>query len=423
MVWSDLGYIIGVVAGVASVIAALYAYLQNRIDVRATSRAKFVQERQYLGQNRIGLTAAALAESAAMTTPRFPGMLSRTEWLPPQLVPLDAISVELDWEEPTAHRTTERLQRATAAALPWAESSSRFPAYSTALGELARPGLFQDLPCYRLLSARLDQLPHTIHVGMTTFFRGIDESEAVAHEFARAVMPTQGRIKNGRSWRLPIRSSIGNPFACRDRNVVFSVSALTLRVENPTATFFLHSRDSKAVAIAGNLLHLAPSGVFQPTSDDRETARRDGSPWLTLCREYAEEFLGVEEAQGAAGVALSYTHDQPYAAINDAYRSGTLRIFVCGLGLDPLTLCPELVSVACFDADAFDQIFGDMVVRNSEGYIRGKEMRSGRVVGYDFTSQTVSDLLASKRLSPAAQAALSVAWRVRSALLRTSSAS
>jgi hypothetical protein len=418
MVWSDLSFIVGVVAGAAGVVATLYAYLQYRANVRAASRKQFVRERQYLSQNRTSLTVAALAESSAMTTPRLPGMLSQSEWIPSQLIPLDAISVELDWEEPTAHRNTKKLQRATAVALPWAEPSSRFPTYSTALGELARPGLFQDLPCYRLLSAQLDRVPSIIRVGMTTFFGGIDESEAVAHEFARAVMAMQGRrIKSGQSWRLPIRSSIGNPFASRERNVVFSVSALTLRVENSAATFFLHSRDSKAVAIAGNLLHLAPSGVFQPTSDDRETERRDCSPWLTLCREYAEEFLGVEEAQGAAGVGLSYIHDQPYAAINDAYRSGTLRIFVCGLGLDPLTLCPELVSIACFDADAFDRIFGDLVVRNNEGFIRGKEMRSGRVVGYDFTSQTVSDLIASKRLSPAAQAALSAAWATRSTVL------
>src|SRR5262249_9413554 len=95
------------------------------------------------------------------------------------------------------------------------------------------------------------------------------------------------------------------------------------------------------------------------------------------------------------------------------YRSGTPPIFLCGVGLDALTLGRELVSIACFDADAFDRLFGDLVVRNSEGFIRGKEMRSGRVVGYDLTSQTVSDLIASKRLSPAAQAALSAAWGMR----------
>jgi len=412
-VWSDPVLIVGAVACIAGVVAALYAYLPYRANTRAASQRQFVNERRYLGENRSMLTAMALSAKNSLVLTGLPGMLSQEEWISSDLIPIGQISVDLNWEEPPDFDT--HLRRSASKMLPRAEPSGRFPNYSAALGELARPSLFQDLPCYRLLSARLNQNGGAhIRVGMTSFFRGIDESEAVAHEFARASKARRGFARNkSLPSKLPIRTAVGNPFSSYERNMIFSISALTLRVDGATAKFFLHSRDSKAVAIAGNLLHLAPSGVFQPTSDDRQIARRDCSPWLTLCREYAEEFLGVEEAQGAAGVALSYTHDQPYAAINNAYEDGSFRVLVCGIGLDPLTLCPELVAISCIDASVFDSLFHDLVVRNSEGFIRGKEMRAGRVVGYDFSSQTVSDLLASKRLSPAAYAALSRAWKLR----------
>src|SRR5262249_30666693 len=151
----------------------------------------------------------------------------------------------------------------------------------------------------------------------------------------------------------------------------------------------------------------------QPTAEDSSTLERDLSLWLTLCREYAEEYLGVEEAEGAAGGALSFTEDEAYASLYAAYELGAGPGSVLGLGLDPLTLCPELVTVAVVDAAVFDELFGAIPIENSEGSMRGAKMKGGQVVGYAFDERSVLNLLTAERLSPATTAALTRAWEFR----------
>ena len=250
--------------------------------------------------------------------------------MPDSPLPLDEIEVALLWEENAADFDGVASKHLPVPWLPRTESAARYRSYSSALGDLARPSLFQNLPCYKLLSVNLTSTRKVIEVGRTTFFKGIDESEALAHEFAARVKKKGRAITRKEADRLALRNSLGNEFVPGSRNIIMSISALTLRVSSMGATFFLHSRNSSSVAIAGSLLHLAPSGVFQPTADEKPVAKRDCSPWLTLCREYAEEFLGVEEAQGAAGVALSYEHDKPYSELMLAYKNSGIRIFALG---------------------------------------------------------------------------------------------
>src|SRR5581483_2318694 len=97
MIWSNPSFIVTGVAGVASVIAVLYAWLPYRANKRAASRDQFVTERQYLDENRLSLTAKGLAERSTLVTPSLPGMLSPPEWIPSRLLPLADISMTLDW--------------------------------------------------------------------------------------------------------------------------------------------------------------------------------------------------------------------------------------------------------------------------------------------------------------------------------------
>jgi hypothetical protein len=118
---------------------------------------------------------------------------------------------------------------------------------------------------------------------------------------------------------------------------------------------------------------------------------------------------------------LSYEEDEPYRSLMRAYREGRVRIHVCGLGLDPLTLCGELVTIAVIDGDSFDTLFADLVTQNEEGTLRGGRLLKGRIEGFPFTEAAVLGFLGSDQLSPAARAALHVAWYSRSTLnLRSS---
>jgi hypothetical protein len=412
--------VIAVIACLAAVVAAWYAYYAYRPQRHAVDRARFVQHREALGARRPELTRKALAYYSANAEAdlRLPGMLADTGWAPATPFPLDRLDVVLAGVSP-AGAAGAQLREEARGILPRKETFRRYASYSEALGELARPKLYDDLPCYRLLSVDLQSDAPTLTVGLTTFFAAVDESEALAHEFAaesprKEASPAQRRP-------LRIRGAVPDPYRVSDRTTIMSVSCLTVREGATGSTFYLHARDSSAVAIAGNLLHLAPSGVFQPTADDQATVIRDCSPWLTACREFAEEFLGVEEARGAGGTALSYEEDEPYRSLMRAYREGRVRIHVCGLGLDPLTLCGELVTIAVIDGDSFDTLFADLVTQNEEGTLRGGRLLKGRIEGFPFTEAAVLGFLGSDQLSPAARAALHVAWYSRSTLnLRSS---
>ena len=409
----EASFIIAVVACLAGILAAWYAFYPYRSQRHHVARARFVQQRKRLGTQRPELTRAALAYHSSEHDDGLPGMLAGPSWVPPHPIPLRDVQVRLS-EHAIHDPPVAALRESAREMLPRKESLRRYTGYSEALGELARPSLFEDLPCYRLLSANLCGQTPTITVGLTTFFAGIDESEALAHEFS--ALSEAGAAPKARGRTLPVRSLVANPCRVGDRTTLMSVSALTLRVGEGKAQFYLHSRDSSAVAIAGNLLHLAPSGVFQPTADDHFTVQRDCSPWLTLCREYAEEYLGLEEARGPAGAALSYEEDEPYSSLMRAYEDARLQIFACGLGLDPLTLCGELVTIARVEESTFDEVFADLVVHNTEGTLRGRRVVKGRIEGFPFTEDSVREFLASDRLSPAARAALTVAWKCRTSL-------
>jgi hypothetical protein len=410
-----ISVVVAILAAVAALLSARYAYPAYRASKIETSRRHFTDTRKKLRDERHNLTTLALYREPRFVHSRLPGMLTKDSWVPAEPFLLDAVKLDLQRHYPSTSLTTEEILARAKRQLPRGPSGKRLDTYTEAMSAFAKPSLFSNKLCYRILDARLDkELTASITVSLNHYFNSVDETEAVAHEFAEYISAKKGSV-----WEpFPVRAAFGDPLCLRSRNAIFSVSALTIRADEASSTFVLHAREGDSVAIAGNLVHIAPSGVFQPTADDEMTIIRDLSLWLTLCREYAEEYLGTEEAEGRAGIALSYDDDEPYCSINTAYSLGAIQIYVLGLGLDPLTLCPELVTVAVVDSEVFDELFREMVMQNSEGLLRGAQIRGGRIVGYPFNERTIQGLLASERLSPAGRAALSRAWELKDWLLR-----
>ncbi|MBX7451924.1 hypothetical protein GR927_28375 [Mycolicibacterium sp. 3033] len=396
-----VGVVVAIVGVTAAVLAALYAYPAYRTSKAQRARDRFVETRESLQTRRQHLTTQALSTHSRAQTSDLPGMLSCTRWIPRAPLPLQQVVVRLELAPRMGYATPKVLAQAKKM-LPRGSSGKDLEKYTEAMDLYARPKLFDNRVCYRLLDAKLDGDDTSLLVGLNYYFDSLNESEAVAHEYAHASLRSGSRFPS----KTPVRSRIGNPLQLARRNAIFSISALTIRADRKAPTFFLHSREHGSVAVAGNLLHLAPSGVFQPAADDNATIGRDLSPWLTLCREYAEEYLGVEEAQGNVGVALSYDEDQPYSSINAAYQAGMLKISVLGLGLDPLTLCPELVTVAIVEPETFDDLFENLTLRNNEGFMRGAKVSGGKLTGFPFDAQTINGFLERGNLAPAARAAL-----------------
>jgi hypothetical protein len=165
------------------------------------------------------------------------------------------------------------------------------------------------------------------------------------------------------------------------------------------------------------MYHVMPAGVFQPSSLSLAGLASDFDLWRNVQREYSEEFLGRLDHDGTAGTPIDYRAEEPFRSMDAARRSGRVRVWCLGVGLDPLTLWGEILTVAVFDDEVFDELFSGLVVANDEGVVVTTATPGRPAHGVPFVEERVAQLLGSEPMAPAAAACLALAWRDRETLL------
>lgn len=199
--------------------------------------------------------------------------------------------------------------------------------------------------------------------------------------------------------RCPFAGAFGDPFDTSRRPIISAVSTLTIRNGSDGPTFLLHRRDARSVAVAGGMLQVIPSGVFQPSSVMPDAQAADFDLWRNIMREYSEELLGNPEHDGD-GHPVRYD-TEPFTSLEAARADGRLRVYCLGIALDALTLFGEILTVAVFDPDFFDDAAGDFVDINDEGTV---------VEGLaPFTQRAVDSLVNERRIAPAGAGCLRLA--------------
>jgi transcriptional regulator with XRE-family HTH domain len=381
------------------------------------SQREWVFVRDGLNRHRVELTRLAARLYPACPRVERTELLTRTDWLP--TVPVELADIELAWlgdQVPVQVTGTERRAQAVR---PLRAPGRRYQRYTHALRDLDRPALFENRISFRLLDVAWPRAGvGRLGFGMTTYFDAVDVSEAVAHELASvhlAFTPAGSEVRRGSGRRLPFRKLLGDPFALGRRPVLPSIDTLTVRRSTTSASFVLHRRDADNVAVAGGMYHIMPAGVFQPSCISPRACSLDFNLWRNMMREYSEEFLGNLEHDGNASAPIDYETQEPFRSLNQARREGKLRVYCLGVGLDPLTLWGELLTVAVFDHDAFDEVFRDLVAANNEGTVVAVGGQGVR--GIPFTEERVDQLLDREPFAPAAAACLALAWQHRATIL------
>ncbi|MWK36547.1 transcriptional regulator [Actinomadura sp. J1-007] len=329
-------------------------------------RARLREERHGLGLRAAGLYPGVPRAGATE-------LLTAPGWLPDAPVPLESVRVEWDPAPPPP-----------AVADPKDGLPPGHRTYAEAMAALAPPAVFEDRPSYRLLHAALPAPsgPNTgavLRLGPARYFDGVNVGEAVAHELAAG---TDG---------LPLRTRIGDPCDLSRRAALLAITTLTV---TESGRYVRHWRDPAKVAHAGGLFQVMPVGMFQPLSG----GPGDLDPWRCMVREYSEELLGTGEDYGDGFDQESWPF---HRALTAARRDGRVRVHCLGLGVDPLTLAVDLLTVAVFRDEAFDTFFGErLVAENAEGLVS--------LAAFDGT--------VPEPVQPAGAAALDLAWRHRRAL-------
>ncbi|HUY49530.1 MAG TPA: hypothetical protein VMV92_28035 [Streptosporangiaceae bacterium] len=372
------------------------------------SAERWRQTRRVLNANRQAL--AALAARLHGDGPRVAStdLLGRPDWIPAG--PLDLADLALGWvaEPPPA---ADGSAPGAAHVLPRQAAGGTYPTYAAAIAALDRPALFENRVCYRLLDATLAGAPR-LSLTRARYFDSMNLGHAVAHELAAAWTARGGSVSLA---DLPLRSSVADPCELRRRSAITAVTTLTLRrAPGGAASFLLHWRDPAKVNHAGGLYQVMPAGIFQPVTDAPAAQRSDLSLWRCMTREFSEELLGGSEDYPTRDGVLDYGQWPFYRQLAAAREAGTLRVSCLGLGVDPLTLATDILTVAVFDSDVFDQLFRDLVTLNAEGRV----ITEGGSAAIPFTVGTVDRLTSgSEPMQTAGAALLRLAWQHRRALL------
>jgi hypothetical protein len=305
------------------------------------------QTRAWLNEHRWELAGADLYPDA----PRVAGtpLLARSDWLPSEPVPLESIRLEWD-DQPAAWAVTG--DEAAAFGL-----TAGFGRYSEAMRELTPPRVFQNRLCYALREIR--EAKRTMVFGPAPYFANIDIGEAVAHEYAQAVLAG--------ATDLPLRRAIGDPLDLTRRPLPVAISTLVLRQDGDDRRMLLHWRDPAKVAMNGGLYQVAPVGVFQPSADASWNLRNDFDLWRGIQREMYEELLGGSEDYGSATRPIDYGQWEFARKLDAARQAGDLKADWLGAGIDPLTLVCDLLCRVTIAPHVFDDIFADVVGTNDEG--------------------------------------------------------
>ena len=397
------------------------------VPVHTASELEWLREREYLRENRHEL--AVIAADGYPSAARVAGtpLLAAPRWIPAAPVPLGDISIALSTQDFLPRPSAQALAQAT----PETADGARYASYSDAMLALDAPAIFENRVLYRLTGADLSGPRPMLEFGRGRYFEALDVGTAAAHEYAAARLSPVGlpglppaglpglpglppacfsRPPPGRpSPAAPagagaLREAIGDPCDLAARPAMMAVATLTIRVDRSTgqAAFPLHWRDPAKVGHAGGMYQVIPAGIFQPSGEAAWNWPNDFDLWRCMLREYAEELLGVPEDHDSECGPIDYAA-WPFAARMTALReAGHIQAWCLGLGVDPLTFATDLLTVAVFEAAAYDELFGDLVRSNAEGTV---------IASWPFEEQAVTELVSNHPVQAAGAALLALALR------------
>lgn len=344
---------LGLIVTIAAFIAAAVVVPATRRSGRAASREEkagvFRHQCEDLRSQQNRLTELAITRSNKSWMPSDIEMLQRDSWVFSQPRPLSSMILNLRPDSGTGQGLARRARL-----LRGLDPSGPIGFSEALVGVAGRRNLTNGT-IYRPVGVTTNGDEMTIDFEPGHYFDFLDTGEFLAFD----------ALTGGKHER-ELRG--GDPFDLNNRVASLGVLTLTVILDAHGPTFLMHRRNGADVIVAPDQYHVVPAGEFAPSDIGLAAVRADLDLWRNIMREYNEELLGAEDAQGAGGRPLDYVSASPYREMCASRESGALTVHALGLALDPLTWKPELLTVAVFTRDAFDEAF-PVVTGSNEGVI------------------------------------------------------
>jgi hypothetical protein len=410
----DILVVVGALVGVAGLVLNLLSrraanLAGRREEVKAVRR--FVRDRLHV------LTELALKDSNASWLLSEVPLLVRPGWIFHHPVELESLTLRWHAVPDPARRNAARVR--SSRLLPMLEGGRGRLSYSEAMVEIGGATNLFNGPVYRLEGVNISQDGVILDFTRGRYFEYLDTSEVLAYEAGIIVRDGKTSLHAAK-----YRNWLADPFDLSKRATSVGVVTLTVRRSNEGCGFYLHQRSDKNVTVGSGQVHVVPAGEFTPADLTQEATKRDLVLWHNVMREYAEEFLSVPESFGQTGKSPDYLKDWPYAELNRARRCGMLRCHVLGIGLDPLTWKPEILTCCVIDSATFDVIFLPSILSSAaseattteRGTTEGVILSGAHGHGLPFIEDNVVSYVNSEYTRPAGRACLQLAWKHREVL-------
>lgn len=383
---------IGAAVAVITAISALFTYSQYKASRHQNgSRQKltrFKDARCVIKEDYAGLVEKGLDFYAHARFDDFK-LLGKKGWIfdRPRKLGTTQIKLSVKRNPDEYKKTVQKLSRLW----PAASDGGRIAKYSDAISGYDRPTLWSEgTDTYRLVEVTATDEGLELSYEVGKYHDATDTQEAFG--FVSATDAKLGRY-------LP-----SDPFDLRARCASTAICTLTLLDSNPPR-FVFHHRSPTAVHQGVGQFHIVPAGEFEPAVVD-PNVYDDFDFWTNIRREYAEEFLGLPDGLKEP-LADRPEQDHPMLQIlNELHDSKDLALWEYGLGLNPVTLKPEILVIGVLNTIAENAVLPELTA-DHEGAKRVREFR------YD----ELSTLMESPKTNPAAHALFKLAWRDRHELL------
>jgi hypothetical protein len=194
----------------------------------------------------------------------------------------------------------------------------------------------------------------TITGSISDYFSMLSTHDAMEFELLSRMTdsaPAQGGY-DGFARRLQRRRRfLAKDNVVRRQHAALSVSALLVYKRKDGNYKIMVRKRSEDVAVHRGLLHVIPSGMFQPELSEE----KEWNIQHCLIKEYSEELFSEEIAENAERPFYIYEAWESAKALYDALQSGLCKLLYSGLFLNLLTLRPHICCVLLVeDANWFE---------------------------------------------------------------------